>query len=235
MYRLLSLTVAAMSVAFASLPSSAPAQVAATQIKLTENHLAGFVAAKNDIAYELDALRLIVRQAKGVVRDAVQYLNTCAALGVTVDANVVKTCVDTSLEDLCEKLLLTIAAKDQIEAIKLADELVRKDLPGKAAEHMLSLYSRAIYTKDEVLNKIYVGLPDVGKVADVLVKWAAVHNAPADVITIIVYELLKTQSAARPPQTRDSNTQLRDNKTSGAAPPQAKRSPLASLLDDEAV
>ena len=50
MYRLLSLTVAAMSVAFASLPSSAPAQVAATQIKLTENHLAGFVAAKNDMS-----------------------------------------------------------------------------------------------------------------------------------------------------------------------------------------
>ena len=49
MYRMLCLTVAAMSVAFASLPSSAPAQVAATQIKLTENHIEGFVAAQNDM------------------------------------------------------------------------------------------------------------------------------------------------------------------------------------------
>ena len=39
-----------MSVAFASLATSAPAQVAATQIKLTENHIEGFVAARNDMS-----------------------------------------------------------------------------------------------------------------------------------------------------------------------------------------
>ena len=49
MYRMLCLTVAAMSVAFASLPTSAPAQVAVKQIKLTENRIEGFIAAQNDI------------------------------------------------------------------------------------------------------------------------------------------------------------------------------------------
>jgi hypothetical protein len=44
MYRML-LTVAAMSVAFVSLPTNAPA----TQIKLTENHIEGFIAAQNDM------------------------------------------------------------------------------------------------------------------------------------------------------------------------------------------
>ena len=50
MYRMLCLTVAAMSIASASLPTSALAQVAATQIKLTENHIEGFVAAQNDMS-----------------------------------------------------------------------------------------------------------------------------------------------------------------------------------------
>jgi DNA polymerase III subunit gamma/tau len=190
-------------------------------------HLAS-VATANQIAYELDALKLIARQSKGIVRDAVQYLDTCGALGVTVTPDIVKTVVDTSMEDLCERLLLTIARRDQAGAVTLADELVRKEMPGRAAERMLSLYSRSIYTKDEELNKIYMGLPDVGRVADVLVKWAAVQAAPADVITIIVYELLKTQQSVHTPR------QIKPS-LAAAAPAPVKRSPLAALLDDEAV
>jgi hypothetical protein len=49
MYRMLFLAVAAMSVAFAGLPTSAAAQVEATQIKLTKNHVEGFIAAQNDM------------------------------------------------------------------------------------------------------------------------------------------------------------------------------------------
>jgi DNA polymerase-3 subunit gamma/tau len=191
-------------------------------------HLAN-VATTNVIAYDLDALKLITRQARGIVRDAVQYLDTSAALGnVTVEN--VKLAIDTSLDDLCEHLLQTIAAKNQIEAMKLADELVRKDMPGKVAERMLALYSRAIYTKDTELNKIYIGLPDVGAVAGVLVKWAAFQNAPSDVITIIVYELLKTQGALRthPVTSKPSTTTL----APVAAP---RRDKLTALLDDEAV
>ena len=46
---MLCLTVAAMSVTFASFSTSAPAQVAATQIKLTENQIKGFIAAQDDM------------------------------------------------------------------------------------------------------------------------------------------------------------------------------------------
>jgi hypothetical protein len=49
MYRMLCLTVAAMSVTFASFSTSAPAQVATTQIKLTENQIKGFIAAQDDM------------------------------------------------------------------------------------------------------------------------------------------------------------------------------------------
>jgi DNA polymerase III subunit gamma/tau len=194
-------------------------------------HLAN-VANKNDIQCDNEALKLIARQSKGIVRDAVQHLNTCGSLGVLVDAKIVRTVIDTSLEDLCEQLMLSIAAKDQVGAVKLADELVRKETPGKAAGHMLSLYARSIYTDDPELNKIYIGLPDVSAVSEILAKWAAIQHAPADVITIIVYELLRTQSAVR-------TLSVAATRPSGAAPTPAatpiKRSPLASMLDDEAV
>jgi hypothetical protein len=49
MYQLLRLTIAAMAVIFACFPTSAPAQPA-TQLKLTEQHLEGFIAAQKDMS-----------------------------------------------------------------------------------------------------------------------------------------------------------------------------------------
>jgi hypothetical protein len=96
---------------------------------------------------------------------------------------------------------------------------------------MLSLYSRAIYAEDPELRKVYLGLPDVSAVAGVLIKWAAVQYAPADIVTIIVYELLRTQSAVR-------TLSVESRPKSQPAPqiaPQRRQSPLEALLDDEAV
>ena len=194
-------------------------------------HLAN-VAARNGITYDLDALKLIVRTTKGIVRDAVQYLNTCATFGTKVDADMVRMVIDTSLEDLCEKLLQTIAARNQIEAIKLADELVRKEMPGKAAEHLLSLYSQAIYADDPELRKVYLGLPDVSAVAGILIKWAAIQHAPADVITIIVFELLRTQTTVRAVQALPASPKPQNAPTSA---PVRSKSPLEAMMDDEAV
>jgi hypothetical protein len=47
---MLRLTIAAMTVIFASFPTSAPAQVPATQLKLTQQHLEGFIAAQKDMS-----------------------------------------------------------------------------------------------------------------------------------------------------------------------------------------
>jgi hypothetical protein len=44
------LTLAAMAIVFACFPTSVPAQVAATQIMLTEKHLGGFVDAQKDVS-----------------------------------------------------------------------------------------------------------------------------------------------------------------------------------------
>jgi hypothetical protein len=50
MYQMLRLTIAAMAVVFASFPTSAPARVAAAQIKLTEEHVEAFIAAQKDMS-----------------------------------------------------------------------------------------------------------------------------------------------------------------------------------------
>jgi len=50
MYQMLRLTIAAMAVIFASFPTSAPAQVPATPLKLTEQQIEGFMAAQKDMA-----------------------------------------------------------------------------------------------------------------------------------------------------------------------------------------
>jgi hypothetical protein len=54
MYQMLRLTIAAMAVVFASFPTSAPARVAVTQIKLTEKHVEGFIAAQKGMSAVVD-------------------------------------------------------------------------------------------------------------------------------------------------------------------------------------
>jgi hypothetical protein len=50
MYQMLRLTIVAMAVVVASLPTSAPARDAVTQIKLTEKHVEGFIAAQKGMS-----------------------------------------------------------------------------------------------------------------------------------------------------------------------------------------
>jgi hypothetical protein len=50
MYQMLRLTIVSMAVAFVSFPISAPARDAVTQIKLTEKHVEGFIAAQKDMS-----------------------------------------------------------------------------------------------------------------------------------------------------------------------------------------
>ena len=57
MHQILRRTVAAMAVVFASFPTSVPAQVAATQIMLTEKHVEGFIAAQKDVSAVVEKMQ----------------------------------------------------------------------------------------------------------------------------------------------------------------------------------
>lgn len=188
------------------------------------------VATDNHIVYERSALDIIARQSNGIIRDAVQWLNAAAALG-EVKENIVKLVIDTSVEDRCAKLLLAIAKKDQINACRMADEIVLNAHPQQVLETMISLYARAIWQKDAALQPIYLGLPNVGAVTAVLVKWANV-SAPADILPIVVFELLQTQQVGRATMINAPLT-----RPLGVPPPAAPKpkSALAAFLNGEVI
>jgi len=149
------------------------------------------VANRNNITYELDALRLIARHTKGIIRDAVNALGSAAALGL-VSVEHVKVIIDTSLEDVCIKLMLAIAARNQKAAIELADEVGRKARPAKAIEMMFSIYGRAVFAEaDPNILPIYVGLPETGDVTALFIKWATTPNLPSNIMPLVAFELLK--------------------------------------------
>ncbi len=149
------------------------------------------ISSRNNLTYELDALRLISRLSKGIVRDALNTLSSAAALG-TVTATNVRLVVDTSLEDACLKLMQAIAANDFKAAIALADDAGRKARPAKAIETMFGIYGRSIFAaEDPDLLKVFTGLPNVSEVTALFIKWAMTPYLPTDSLPVVAYELLR--------------------------------------------
>jgi DNA polymerase-3 subunit gamma/tau len=156
------------------------------------------LAHTNDIQTELDALKAISGVSKGIVREAVQLLSTVANLG-PVTKELVFTVVDLTLEDFCLKILLAIAKKDAPAATKIADEACRDTPPVKFIEALFAGYARAIYPQenDPFLN--YYGpireeLPNVSGMTSVFLRWSSVTQLSADVIPILITELVKVHS-----------------------------------------
>jgi hypothetical protein len=57
MHQIFRLTIAAVVVAFTTFPTSVSAQIAATQIKLTEKHVEGFIAAQKEMSALLEKIQ----------------------------------------------------------------------------------------------------------------------------------------------------------------------------------
>ena len=57
MRQMLYATIAAITVLFASVPTTAPAQSAVTQIKLTQQHIEGFIAAQKDMSAVVEKMQ----------------------------------------------------------------------------------------------------------------------------------------------------------------------------------
>jgi hypothetical protein len=60
MHQIFRLTIAAVAVAFSTFPTSVPAQIAATQIKLTEKQIEGFIAAQKEIPAVVEKMQSAV-------------------------------------------------------------------------------------------------------------------------------------------------------------------------------
>ena len=96
-------------------------------VRVAEGILTGLlasIAAKHEIEYELEALRAIAKHSRGIVRDAIRWLNMAASLG-KITSDIVVRVLDDPLENICTKALLAVAVGNQKQAIKWTDEAGR--------------------------------------------------------------------------------------------------------------
>ena len=157
------------------------------------------LAHTNSIQTELDALKLISRVSKGIVRDAVQLLSTVASLG-DVTKQLVADVVDMSLEDYCLKVLTAIAKKDMQTASQVADAACLNVSPVKFIEALFAGYARAVFPQEDdpflsYYGPIRDGLPNVSAITGVFLRWSVAPQLPADVIPIMIMELSRVHTA----------------------------------------
>ena len=150
------------------------------------------IANKRDIPYELEAIKIIARKAKGIVRDAVLWLGMVAAMG-NVTKELVTVALDDTLEDLCHKCYASLIGNDQVQAVKWIDEAGRNYSTSKVIEVMFSIYARTPWAEPGTIHyQIASRLPNSGEVDAIFIKWLSNTNLPADVLPLVVYELINT-------------------------------------------
>jgi DNA polymerase-3 subunit gamma/tau len=151
------------------------------------------IASANKIPYEeLEALRIIARAAKGRVRNAVNILNMVACMGA-VTKKLVLAMLEDELTDTCLKILTEIANKNQVEAVRLADEACNQASPSRIIECLFATYAKAVYTpSDAAYAHIAKTLTNIGEIRSIFIGWLVSANLSPDMVPLIVHELLNT-------------------------------------------
>jgi DNA polymerase III subunit gamma/tau len=147
------------------------------------------LCAENHIMYEVEALRVLASAFKGQVRNPVKMLDIVASMG-NVTTELVKSQIDTTLEDGSLRLFRLVLEKKQPEAVALGDELTRTFAPAKIIEAMFSVYAKAVFTTDDqALNDIIDQFGDVPKMTAFFTKWHVADRLPSDILPLFLHEL----------------------------------------------
>lgn len=166
--------------------------------------LLGSIATRHKLTYELDGLRLIARESKCHIRDAVNLLDAVGSVG-TVTKDLVLAYVDTTPEDLALKTLHCVAMGKLAEACTHVDALSRILSPSKVIELLFSIYGRSVFVDPEVSpedQKVYtdlrqrMGAPFV--VTGTFLRWLQACSMPADVLPILLAELDQCKGLTAP-------------------------------------
>jgi hypothetical protein len=164
MYQMLRLTVAAVVVIFASFSGTAPAQVAATQIKLTEKQVEGFIAAQQDMSATGEKMQSAVRsgqanakykaELKAVTKkhgfkDFAEYQAVAANISMVMEAIDPQTKVFIDPQAAIQKELERVSADKTITGNE------KKKLLRELNEAMKSVESIQFPTNVELVEKYY--------------------------------------------------------------------------------
>jgi len=146
MYRVLRPTIAAIAVALASVPSSAPAQVPATQVKLTEKHLEGFLATQKDMSAVVEKMMQIAvfsksasakyeAELKGITKKR-GFRNFAEYEAVAANISLVMASIDSQTKVFTDP---PTALKKELEHVSAA-----KDIPAHERKQLLRSLTLAL-------------------------------------------------------------------------------------------
>lgn len=177
------------------------------------------IAAKHEIQYELDGLKLIARAAKGHVRDAVSLFDTVAAIG-PVTRELVGTYAEAELEDMALKVLYLISFGKVKDAIPHILQIGRMTEPQKVVQLLFSWYGRAVFSDSSVadadvsvLKQIASRLNNPAAATAIFLKWSGAMTLPVDALPVFAAELGAIAGAAWP------QSQLPEASASASAAP----------------
>lgn len=167
--------------------------------KVSSEAMLGLLVAlctQNNIDYELDGLRSVVRAAKGHVRDAVLLTDTVATLGAVTKEAVLST-ADLTLSDSALEVWIHLAAGRTTEAYRCLDSMARGWGATRAIEEMFTIYGRANVGSDpdttveeaRRFEAIRARFCDVAATTAILLRWSTPERIPADALVLFGHDL----------------------------------------------
>lgn len=162
-------------------------------VKVSEENIFGLLmatAARDNVPYDIAALKLIAHRSDGAPRIAMEYFGRVAtAPRITLD--IVEAMVDDTLENKCESLWKTLVIKDQKAMTAIVADLVTSNTPASIIETMVLGFSKAVREPEtelhDAIKEIYI---DVGTMTSFFLKWLAADSLPADAAHLFAYELM---------------------------------------------
>ena len=166
MYRMLCLTIAALAVVLVTLPTSASAQVPATQIQLTEKNVEGFIAAQKEMWTLAEKMRggdaVVLSQAKGksrVERDAIVkkygYRDYAEYEAVAINISMVMAAIDPQTKEYADPQAAIKKEIDDVRTDRTIPNNQKKQLLAELHEALKSAPSVQFPSNIELVRKYY--------------------------------------------------------------------------------
>jgi len=162
MYRMLCLTIAALAVVLVTLPTSASAQVPATQIQLTEKNVEDFIAAQKDMSALAEKIRGAVKQASGkykVERDAVTkrygFRDYAEYDAVAINISMVMAAIDPQTKEYADPQTAIKKEIDDVRTDRTIPNNQKKQLLAELHEALKSAPSVQFPSNIELVRKYY--------------------------------------------------------------------------------
>jgi DNA polymerase III subunit gamma/tau len=162
-------------------------------VKVSEENIFGLLmatAARDNVPYDIAALKLIAHRSDGAPRIAMEYFGRVAT-AARITTEIVEAMVDDTLENKCNALWQALVVKDQKEMTAIVSDLVTSCTPAAIIEAMVLGYSKAVREPEtglhEAVKEIY---NNIGIMTSFFLKWLSAPVLPADAAQLFAYELM---------------------------------------------